>query len=326
MEENKLINLIRLKASGAIQEKELSDYDGKKIAIDMNSIMNQYIMDYKSESGNLYTTAHLKGILEKTIVLLENGIKPVFVFDGESPTLKIRSEGEILKGNEKFYEEAKELLKLMGMSYIEATSDAIAQCFEMMNCDKVDYIATDDMNALLFGAKILLLNMTNLSREKLIEVNLKLVLDGLNFKNHDQLIDLCILLGFGNCGTIYGIDETKAFDLITFHKSIEAILEDETSSFEFPKNWEYKAVQDLFKNPKVNNFKIFTYKTKREFLDSKNIVLKWSSPDEKLLLNFLCKKRNCKKQKKVEKDIEKIRNAVQKINLPQINHFFSLSS
>lgn len=49
----------------------------------------------------------------------------------------------------------------------------------------------------------------------------------------EQFIDLCILLGCDYCPTVRGIGPKKAFDLISQHKSIEAILEnlDQTVSF-----------------------------------------------------------------------------------------------
>jgi len=49
----------------------------------------------KDEEGNL--TAHLVGIFHRTIMLMENGIKPIWVFDGAPPDLK---SGELEKRKE----------------------------------------------------------------------------------------------------------------------------------------------------------------------------------------------------------------------------------
>ena len=40
----------------------------------------------KDSDGNL--TGHLVGLFHRTIMLMENGIMPVWVFDGKPPDLK----------------------------------------------------------------------------------------------------------------------------------------------------------------------------------------------------------------------------------------------
>lgn len=43
-------------------------------------------MELKDEDGNL--TGHLVGIFHRTIQFMENGVKPIWVFDGKPPDLK----------------------------------------------------------------------------------------------------------------------------------------------------------------------------------------------------------------------------------------------
>jgi flap endonuclease-1 len=43
-------------------------------------------MELKDSDGN--PTAHLLGLFHRTILLIENGIKPIWVFDGKPPELK----------------------------------------------------------------------------------------------------------------------------------------------------------------------------------------------------------------------------------------------
>lgn len=155
----------------------------------------QFLIAVRAEGAQLTsidgeTTSHLMGIFYRSIRLLENGIKPVYVFDGKPPEMK---SGELAKRQEKREEaqkqlekateagdaddmekfnrrlvrvtkqhnaEAKELLKLMGIPYIDAPCEAEAQCAAMAKAGKVYATATEDMDALTFGTSILLRHLT----------------------------------------------------------------------------------------------------------------------------------------------------------------------
>ena len=59
-----------------------------------------------SSSGE--TTSHLMGMFYRTIRMIENGIKPVYVFDGKAPELKAK---ELVKRGEKRTEAQAEVNK-----------------------------------------------------------------------------------------------------------------------------------------------------------------------------------------------------------------------
>lgn len=44
------------------------------------------ISELKDADGNL--TGHLVGIFHRTIQFMENGVKPIWVFDGKAPEMK----------------------------------------------------------------------------------------------------------------------------------------------------------------------------------------------------------------------------------------------
>ncbi len=53
----------------------------------------QFLIAVRSDGNNLTnedgeTTSHLMGMFYRTIRLMDNGIKPVYVFDGKPPSLK----------------------------------------------------------------------------------------------------------------------------------------------------------------------------------------------------------------------------------------------
>ena len=100
---NNLMPLIRQKAPGAISDIMIDKLSGKYIALDASQAMYQFltatqhikkggsdegstINEIKDSEGNL--TAHLIGLFYKTLFFFENGIKPIWVFDGKPPDLK----------------------------------------------------------------------------------------------------------------------------------------------------------------------------------------------------------------------------------------------
>ena len=162
-----------------------------------------------SDTGE--TTSHLMGMFYRTLRIVENGIKPVYVFDGSPPRLK---SGELAKRFQRraeaseAHEEAKEtgtaeevekfsrrtvrvtrehndeckkLLKLMGIPYMDAPTEAEAQCAALARAGKVYAAASEDMDTLCFDAPILLRHLTfsEQRREPIQEIHLDKVLEGL---------------------------------------------------------------------------------------------------------------------------------------------------
>ncbi|XP_033309568.1 flap endonuclease 1 [Bombus bifarius] len=306
-----LSKLIADIAPSAIKEQELKHYFGRKVAIDASMCLYQFLIAVRSEGAQLTsvngeTTSHLMGTFYRTIRLVEQGIKPVYVFDGKPPNLK---GGELAKraerrdetqkllqaaeeaGNaediEKFNrrlvkvtkehaEEAKQLLQLMGIPYIDAPCEAEAQCAALVKAGKVFATATEDMDALTFGCNILLRRLTFSEARKMPvqEFHFDKVLEDLGL-NHDEFIDLCIMLGCDYTSSIKGVGPKRAIELIKTHRSLEKIIENlDTKKFSIPEDWNYKEARLLFQEPEVT--------------DPETIDLKWTEPNEEGLVKYLC--------------------------------------
>eukprot|EP00041_Stephanoeca_diplocostata_P023220 m.565983 g.565983 ORF g.565983 m.565983 type:complete len:264 (+) comp22246_c0_seq9:94-885(+) len=203
-------------APGAIKEGEIKNYFGRKVAIDASMSIYQFLIAVRQQDGmNLSnedgeTTSHLMGIFYRTIRMVVNGIKPVYVFDGKPPTLK---GGELEKRKERragaqasladaqqkgdkeevdkftrrlvkvlpsHNEDCMTLLKLMGIPYVRAPCEAEAQCAALVKAGKVYATGTDDMDALTFGSTVVLRNLTASEARKMPikEFNLDHVLAG----------------------------------------------------------------------------------------------------------------------------------------------------
>ncbi|KOC65019.1 Flap endonuclease 1 [Habropoda laboriosa] len=328
-----LAKLIADISPGAIKERELKHYFGRKVAVDASMCLYQFLIAVRSEGAQLTTvdgetTSHLMGIFYRTIRLVEQGIKPVYVFDGKPPNLK---SGELAKRAEKrdeaqkllqaaeeagnaedmdkfsrrlvkvtkvHAEEAKQLLQLMGIPYIDAPCEAEAQCAALVKAGKVFATATEDMDALTFGCNILLRRLTFSEARKMPvqEFHFDKVLEGLEL-NHKEFIDLCIMLGCDYTNSIKGVGPKRAVDLIKTHRSLEKIIENlDIKKFSVPEDWNYQQARLLFEEPEV--------------MDPENIELKWSEPDEDGLVKFLCgdKQFNEERVRNGAKKLHKARN------------------
>jgi len=308
-----LPKLIADVAPSSVKENEIKNYFGRKVAIDASMSLYQFLIAVRQEGNQLTsadgeTTSHLMGFFYRTIRMVENGIKPVYVFDGKPPTMKggelakraerrEEAQAELAKaeeaGNvediEKFSrrlvkvtrqhgEEAKQLLTLMGIPHITAPCEAEAQCAELAKAGKVYGVATEDMDALTFGTPRLLRHMTYSEARKMPikEIHLEKILEESGL-SQQEFIDLCILLGCDYCDSIRGIGPKKAIDYIQKSRNIEDILKSlEGSKYSAPENWPFKEARRLFVEPEV---------TKASEID---LQLKWNEPDVEGLVAYLC--------------------------------------
>ena len=77
------------------KEISLSDLKGKIIAIDAFNTLYQFLTTIRQPDGTPLMdsrkkiTSHLSGLFYRNINLLQEGINPVYVFDGKPPEAKM---------------------------------------------------------------------------------------------------------------------------------------------------------------------------------------------------------------------------------------------
>jgi len=257
----------------------LTSLNGRKIAIDASMSIYQFLIAVRQGGeGNVHqqltneageTTSHIQGMFNRSVRYLQEGIKPVYVFDGKPPSLK---SGELLKRREKRQkaeeelkkaketgdtelenqqnkrlvragtkenDDCKKLLRLMGLPVIEAPCEAEAQCAALCKEGKVYASATEDMDCLTFATPVLLRKMTfaNKANAEIQVLDYKKAVEGLKL-THDEFVDLCILLGCDYCDSIKGIGPASAIKLIREHKNIETILKHlNRDKYKIPPEW-----------------------------------------------------------------------------------------
>ncbi|CAF0777009.1 unnamed protein product [Didymodactylos carnosus] len=314
-----LAKLIADQCPQAIKEGEMKTYFGRKIAIDASMSIYQFLIAVRQDGQNLTnengeTTSHLMGMFYRTIRMVENGLKPVFVFDGKPPQMKSQelqkrqekrseAESEVAKaaeaGDEEAFdkfsrrtvkvtrehnEECKRLLKLMGIPYVDAPTEAEAQCAALCKAGKVYAVGTEDMDALTFGANVLVRHLTFSEARKMPirEYSLAKVLQGLDLST-DEFVDLCILLGCDYCDSIKGIGQKRALELVKQYRTIETVLKHiDKKKHPIPEEWPFEEARQLFKTPDV--------------IDGNTVDLKWDEPDEAGLIEYMVKDKGFNKE------------------------------
>ena len=262
-----------------------------------------------SDSGS--TTSHLMGLFYRTLRMADNGLKPLYVFDGAPPKLK---SGELAKrfarkteahdaaaeaaetgtaeDVEKFARrtvrvtrehnaECQRLLTLMGVPFIVAPTEAEAQCAVLARAGKVYAAASEDMDTLTFDAPVLLRHLTFSEQRKLPiqEIHLERVLDGLGL-TMDQFIDLCMLLGCDYLDPIPKIGPNTALKLIKEHGSMAGVIAAMRDGplkgkFTVPDDYPWESARELFLHPDVRA------------ADDPLCDFKWEAPDVPGLTKFL---------------------------------------
>ncbi|MFH0711664.1 MAG: flap endonuclease-1 [archaeon] len=270
------------------KEIEISELKGKTIAIDAFNTLYQFLTTIRQPDGTPLMdkdnniTSHLSGLFYRNINLLQEGIKPVYIFDGIPPELKqkeIQARKEAKQIAEERYTEAKqkkdikemrkfsarfvkitdeiiqqskELLEALGIPIIQAPAEGEAEAATLAKTGKVWAAASQDYDAILYGAPYLIRNLTSPHRKKtpaglyvdvkpeLIEfqdVVTKLEID------KDQLICLAILVGTDyNPGGVKGLGQKKALEIVQKYKYPVEIFRQVQKNFNFIFDW-----QEIFK-------------------------------------------------------------------------------
>lgn len=354
----RLSKLIKTYCPGSVHNHELKYYSGYKIAIDASMCIYQFLVAVRAEGQSLSwgdsTTSHISGIFYRSIRWIENGIIPVFVFDGIPPEAKIHEfekrekrrqdiseklhdaiekQDQMLMSKydrmnvkmEKIHiEECQKILQLLNIPYVIAPSEAEAYCAWLCKSKFVDAVATEDMDTLCFGSPILLRNFNTALSQKLPveEYNLHKILEDLEF-TMEQFVDLCILLGCDYSSTIKGIGMKRAFEYIKKYKSIDNLLE----IIDFPDNFKYKEARTIFFTLGTDTLNSLTTEhpitTNIETWDL--IAIDSSSINIDGVIDFLCNEKGFDKGR-VEAGIKKLQKQKRINKQTRIDSFFKKKS
>ncbi|MBI3859997.1 MAG: flap endonuclease-1 [Thaumarchaeota archaeon] len=293
---------------------QLEDISGWRIAVDGYNALYQFLAIIRGmDGGHLKdskgrVTSHISGLFYRTINLMELGIEAVYVFDGKPPDLKneeiARRSAQRREANDqylralqsgdlpqarKFAEastvlrrdmvaDAKELLDGMGVPWVDAPSEGEAQASVMAAEGTVKAVASQDHDSLVFGAPILVRNVTISGKRRLpskgIMINviperitLASVLSSTGL-SREQLVDFAILLGTDfNPDGFEGVGPVTALKYLRKYGALQNVTELKDKLASVP----YQEIRKLYLNaPSVPGIKPA-----------------WKRPDRERLISFL---------------------------------------
>ncbi|HEV8289338.1 MAG TPA: flap endonuclease-1 [Candidatus Norongarragalinales archaeon] len=310
-------------------ERSLDELKGK-YAVDAFNTLYQFLTTIRQRDGTPLMdsrgriTSHLSGLFYRTTSLLERGIQPIYVFDGEPFELKKRTheerharkvvaeeklskareagiEEDVLKFSKQTVrltgeqvDESKTLLHAMGIPIIQAPSEGEAQCADMCKQGLVQAAASQDTDTIVFGTPRLIKNLTIAGKKRgprggvQVEVVPEEIILEENLRamniTHEKLIWLAILVGTDFNAGIHGIGPKKGLKLVQKHDSMHAILN------ELGQTLDHEAIEKFFKHPPLAKV------TKED--------VRFQQPQKDKILEFMCDEHDFSKER-IESALER---------------------
>ncbi|MEN2999533.1 MAG: flap endonuclease-1 [Acidilobaceae archaeon] len=320
----------------ARREVEISALKGEIVALDAYNALYQFLAAIRQQDGTPLmdrqgrVTSHLSGLFYRTISLLEEGVKPVYVFDGRAPEIKrkeleerarrraeaeerLREAREVglveearryaqaaTRLTQSMVGEAKELLNAMGLPWVQAPEEGEAQA-AFMTRREVYAAGSQDYDSLLFGARRLVRNLTFSGKRKLpgredyVEVKPEVIdaealLRSLGI-TREQLRAIGVIMGTDYNEGIRGYGAQKAL------KHVRSVG-DPLRALQTLEGWQEDPVRvyEYFLNPPVNEA----------------YSISFGSPDERKIKEILIYQHDFSPDR-VEKGLERLRKAMKEM-------------
>lgn len=306
------------------QPLTLEDLRGKRLAVDANGELYQFLALIRLRDGSPLqdshgrVTSHLSGLFYRTTRLITDyAIELIFVFDGKPPALKFAEiarrrsikerydaehaaaleMGDLAQAYSKatmtsrltreMTDEARELLRLMGIPVVQAPSEGEAQASHMAATGSVWAAGSKDYDCLLFGAPRLLRFLTISGKEFLpskgaFRAITPELIDAPSLLAHynltrEQLVDLAILVGTDFNDGVKGIGPKKALKLVSDCGSIDNMPSDIRDAL----GPVVTEIRNIFLRPDVTN----------------DYAAEFKAPDRDSIVRFLCDEREFSRER-----------------------------
>ena len=301
---------------------ELDKIAHQTIAVDAYNTIYQFLSIIRQPDGTPLTdskgrvTSHLSGLFYRTANLLDYGITPVFIFDGIPPIQKQKTIEARMNRRRLALEEwekakaqglaaearthamastritkdvvvsAKELLDYLGIAYYQAPSEGEAQAAKLVADGFAYGLASQDYDSFLFGADVVLRNITISGKRKLPGKNVyiesrpeRILLKDLLAKfaiSRKQLIWMGMLIGTDFNEGVDKVGPKTALKIVKDKKDVNEVAayvkEKYGHEIEEP-----ETTESIFYKPEINEI------SKEQF----DAILK-KEPDREKIMRFMC--------------------------------------
>ncbi|MFT4892032.1 MAG: flap endonuclease-1 [Halobacteriales archaeon] len=271
-----------LRELASLEPVPFDDLRGSIVAVDAHNWLYRYLTTtVRWTDEAIYTTtdgtevANLVGIVQGLPKFFEHDLTPVFVFDGGPSELKTEEiekrraereqyEDQLAEARERgdevavatlesrtqrltdtIIETSQELLDLFDVPVIRAPAEGEAQGAHMARRGDVDYVGTEDYDALLFGAPKTLRKLTSKGDPELMDLEATLDEHDLPWEG---LVDVAILCGTDFNEGVDGVGPKTALKLVREHGDLWGALEARDAYVE-----NADLVRTLFLDPNVTD-------------------------------------------------------------------------
>lgn len=272
-----------LRSIAEIEDENISKLNGEVVAVDAANWLYKYLTTTTQWTNTrAYTTPNgeevpnLIGILRGLPKFYSNDIRPIFVFDGGYHDLKggelsdrkekrdeaaekaevAKEEGNSIKASifesrsqrltDTIVNTSKELLDILDVPYMVAPEAGESQASYMTNNSDIDYVVSEDYDALLFKAQNTVRDFTS-SGDSIENMNFAKTIEKHQL-THLQLVDIALLCGTDYNEGVSGIGPSRALTGIKNHGSIEGVLSEYDASIE-----NIDVLRDIFLEPNVSD-------------------------------------------------------------------------
>jgi flap endonuclease-1 len=342
---------VNLKEIVVKNEISIPQLCGKRLVVDGNNVLYQFISTIRQADGTLLmdshgsVTSHLNGLFYRTTKLMHYGLKLIFVFDGKPPELKLAERERragIKEDAQRMYDKAKEagnvddmkkyamrtsrltremmdeaieLITALGIPVIRAPSEGEAQAAYLVKNGDAFAEISQDYDCLLFGVPRMVQNLTISERKKKKD---KLAYETVK----PQIIELepnLKQLGIDHdqliaLGLLVGTDYNIGGIKGIGPKKALDLIKKYPSDF----NGLFESVKwsEHFSYPWKEVFNLF-----KEMPVHKDYTLKWDEIDQDKLISLLCDKHEFSRLR-VEDTLNNLKSSQSKISQKGLGDFF----
>ena len=269
-----------LRDIAVIEDVSFDALEGSVVAVDAHNWLYRYLTTtVKWTNDDIYTTAdgtevaNLVGVVQGLPKFFEADVTPVFVFDGAVTDLKddevqrrreqrqqyedqledareagdavrvARLESRTQRLTDVILETTRELLALLDVPTVDAPAEGEAQAAHMARRGDVDYVGTEDYDALLFGAPFTLRQLTSSGDPELMDFEATLAEHDLSW---EQLVDVALLCGTDFNDGVRGYGPKTAVKAVREHGDLWGVSENEDVYVE-----NADRIRELFLDPAV---------------------------------------------------------------------------